>query len=72
MDYRLPGPERRARRRARSCDASPEHARRLPHRVGHRARRSQEVLEAGAVACVTKDEDLDQLVARSCCEAAAS
>ena len=61
VDYRMPGLDG-AQTTAAVLRASPGDARRLPDRVGLARPRSSELLAAGAVACVTKDEELERIV----------
>ena len=59
MDYRMPGLNGAEATRA-VLAACPGTTRRLPDRVGDGAGESHELLAAGAVACVTKDQDFDR------------
>ena len=61
MDYRLPGLDGVQATRALKRGV-PGACGRLPDRVGEPAR-GRRALEAGAVGCLTKDEELDAIVA---------
>ena len=61
IDYRMPGLDG-AQATAAVLAASPASARRLPDRLGLGTRSASSCSAAGAVACLTKDEDLDRIV----------
>ena len=67
MDYRMPGLN--GAEATRAVIASCPTARVVLLSASVTAEEKRDVIEAGAVACVTKDEDFDQLV-RVVCEAA--
>ena len=62
MDYRHARARRRRRRPRAVLRGRARRRRRLPDRVGEQRER-EALLEAGAVACLTKDEGLDEIVA---------